>query len=33
MYLQDKLNNARGILYTVGLAVLVILVVLKLIVR
>ncbi len=33
VYMQDKLNNARGMIYTIGLAILVIVVVWKLIVR
>ncbi len=33
MYMQDKLNNARGIIFTIGLAVLAIGVVWKLVLR
>ena len=33
MYLQDKLGNARGIIYVIGLAVVVVIVAWKLIVR
>jgi hypothetical protein len=33
MYMQDKFNKARGIIYTIGLAVLAIFVAWKLIVR
>jgi len=33
MYMQDKLNNARGIIYSIGLAVLAIIVAWKLVPR
>jgi hypothetical protein len=33
MYMQDKFNNARGIIYTIGLAVVAVVVVWKLIIR
>jgi hypothetical protein len=33
MYMQDKFNNARGIIYTIGLAVVAAVVVWKLIIR
>jgi hypothetical protein len=33
MYMQEKLNNARGVIYTIGLAVLVILLAWKYILR
>jgi hypothetical protein len=33
MYMQDKFNSARGIIYTIGLAVVAVVVVWKLIIR
>ncbi len=33
MYMHDKFSNARGIIYTIGLAIVVVVVVWKLVIR